>query len=215
MRTAEHLKSDVEAELRWEPSVRAEQIGVSIKNGIVELDGHVGSFYEKWGAERAALRVANVKSIASEIIVDFPPTSARSDEDIALAATNQLTWNFAVPDTIKVMVANAWVAVQGTTEWQYQREAAERVVRSLRGVKGVSNEIQLKPKLSAAGVKAKIEGALKRDAQIDSDRITVETLGDSITLRGTVHSWREREQAEHAAFDAPGVASVSNLIEIN
>jgi osmotically-inducible protein OsmY len=116
MKTAEQLKSDVEQELRWEPSVQAAQIGVSVKNGVVELDGHVGSFYEKWAAERAALRVANVKSIASEIVVDLSSTSARTDEDIALAVTNQLDWNFSLPDTIKVKVADGWVFLQGSTE---------------------------------------------------------------------------------------------------
>jgi osmotically-inducible protein OsmY len=200
--------------LRWEPSVHAEQIGVSVKNGVVELDGHVGSFYEKWGAERAALRVANVKSIASEITVDLSSTSARTDEDIARAATNQLTWNYSVPDTIKVKVADGWVSLHGSAEWQYQREEAARVIRPLLGVKGISNEIQLKPKVSAMGVKDKIEEALKRDAQIDSDNITVEAAGNIVTLRGSVHSWRERQDAEHAAFAAPGVASVANLIEI-
>jgi osmotically-inducible protein OsmY len=214
MKTAEQLKSDVEQELRWEPGVQAEQIGVSVKNGVVELDGHVGSFYEKWVAERAALRVANVKSIASEIVVDLSSTSARTDEDIALAVTNQLDWNFSLPDTIKVKVAKGWVFLQGSTEWQYQREEAERVVMPLHGVKGITNEINIQPKVSATGVKAKIEDALKRDAQIDSDKITVEAVGSVVTLRGRVHSWREHEDAEHAAFDAPGVASVVNLIEI-
>jgi osmotically-inducible protein OsmY len=214
MKTAEQLKSDVEQELRWEPSVQAAQIGVSVKNGVVELDGHVGSFYEKWAGERAALRVANVKSIASEIVVDLSSTSARTDEDIALAVTNQLDWNFSLPDTIKVKVADGWVFLQGSTEWQYQREEAEGVVRRLLGVKGITNEINIKPKVSATGVKAKIEDALKRDAQIDSDNITVEAAGNIVTLRGRVHSWREHQDAEHAAFDAPGVASVVNLIEI-
>jgi osmotically-inducible protein OsmY len=214
MNTAEKIKNDVEEELRWEPSVHAEQIGVSVKNGVVELDGHVGSMYEKWGAERAALRVSNVKAIASEIIVDLPATSARSDEDIARAAANQLTWNSLVPEDIKVTVAAGWVTLDGPAEWHYQRGEAERVIRRLRGVKGISNEINLVPKLSANGVKVKIEDALKRDAQIDSDKITVETLGNTITLRGKVRSWREREGAEHAAYDAPGVASVKNLIEV-
>jgi osmotically-inducible protein OsmY len=214
MKTAEELKNDVEQELRWEPSVQAEQIGVSVKNGVVELDGHVGSFFEKWGAESAALRVANVKSIASEIIVDLSSANARADGDIAIAAANQLNWNFTIPDTIKVMVTNGWVTLQGAAEWQYQRQEAERAVRPLRGVKGIINEIQLKPKMSVTGVKHKIEEALKRDAQIDSDHITVEANGNTVTLRGTVHSWRESQDAEHAAYDAPGVAGVTNLIEI-
>jgi osmotically-inducible protein OsmY len=215
MRTAEQLKTDVEQELRWEPSVKAEQIGVSVRNGVVELDGHVASFYEKWGAEQAALRVANVKSIASEITVDLSSTSARTDADIALAATNNLNWNYSVPETVKVKVADGWVTLSGTTEWQYQREEAARVIRSLLGVKGVANDIELKPTVSAAGVKDKIEDALKRDAQIDANKISVEAAGNIVTLRGSVPSWRERRDAEFAAFNAPGVASVSNLFEIS
>jgi osmotically-inducible protein OsmY len=215
MKTAEVLRNDVEQELRWEPSVCAEKIGVSVNNGVVELDGHVGSWYEKWAAERAALRVVNVTSIASEIIVDLPLTSERTDEDIARAANNNLTWNLQVPDTIKVKVDHGWVTLQGVAEWQFQREEAERVVRSLHGVKAVVNQIELKPKVSAAGVKIKIENALKRDAQIDSGNITVEAAGSIVTLRGHVHSWTERQDAEHAAFGAPGVASVANLITIS
>jgi osmotically-inducible protein OsmY len=209
------LKNDVEQELRWEPSVCADKIGVSVNKGVVELDGHVGSFYEKWAAERAALRVFNVTAVASEIVVDLPFESKRSDEDIALAASNQLTWNFQTPKTIKAMVANGWVTLTGTAEWQYQRVEAERVVRSLLGVKNVVNEIVLTPKATAVEVKLKIENAFKRDAQIDSDKISVEAVGNMVTLRGKVHSWTEREDAEYAAFAAPGVASVSNLIEVN
>jgi osmotically-inducible protein OsmY len=215
MKTAETVKNDVEQELRWDPSVCAEKIGVSVNNGVVELDGHVGSLYEKWAAERAALRVVNVTSVASEIIVDLPFDSVRTDEDIARAVSNHLAWNFQVPDTIKVRVADGWVTLLGTVDWQYQREEAERVVRSLNGVKAVVNEIELKPKVSATGVKIKIENALKRDAQIEAENITVEAIGNTITLRGRVHSWRERNDAENAAFGAPGVASVANLLTIN
>src|SRR5665213_3119588 len=113
MKTAETVKNDVEQELRWDPSVCAEKIGVSVNNGVVELDGHVGSLYEKWAAERAALRVGSVASVASEIVVDLPFGSERTDEDLALAISNHLTWNFQVPGTIKAMVANGWVTLQG------------------------------------------------------------------------------------------------------
>ena len=214
MRTAEAIKEDVEQKLRWEPSVCATKIGVSVNNGVVELDGHVGSLYEKWAAERAALRVVNVTSVASEIIVDLPFESERTDEDIASAAGNILIWNFLVPDTIKATVSEGWVTLVGTAEWQFQKEEAARAIRSLRGVISVVNEVELKPTVSAAGVKIKIEDALKRDAQIESKDITVETSGTMVTLRGRVHSWRERNDAEHAAFAAPGVSGVSNLITI-
>jgi osmotically-inducible protein OsmY len=214
MKTAEMIKTDVEQELRWEPSVCATKIGVSVNGGVVELDGHVGSVYEKWAAERAALRVANVTAIASEIIVDLPFESERTDEDIASAATSHFTWNYLVPDTIKLTVSKGRVTLQGNAEWHYQKEEAERVVRSLRGVKFVMNDIVLKPTASAAGVKIKIEDALKRDAVIEAKNVTVETSGNAVTLTGHVHSWKEREDAEYAAFAAPGVSSVSNLLTI-
>jgi len=214
MKTAEMIKTDVEQELRWEPSVCATKIGVSVNAGVVELDGHVGSVYEKWAAERAALRVANVTAVASEIIVDLPFESERTDEDIASAASSHFTWNHLVPDTIKLTVSKGRVTLLGNAEWHYQKEEAERVVRSLRGVKFVMNDIVLKPTASAAGVKIKIEDALKRDAVIEAKNVTVETSGNAVTLTGHVHSWKEREDAEYAAFAAPGVSSVSNLLTI-
>lgn len=212
MKTSEQLKNDVEQELRFDPSVRAEQIGVSIKNGVVELDGHVGSFCEKWAAERDALRVANVTSVASEIKVDG--TSERTDEDIAKAATDHLGWNYLAPKTVKVQVTDGRVTLKGAVERRYQKDEAERVVRPLLGVKAVINEIELKPSVSAADVKAKIEDALKRDARLDAESISVETLGSTVTLRGKVQSWSEREKAERTAFWAPGVAKVDNYIRI-
>ena len=213
-RSAEQLQTDVEQELRWEPSVRSEQIGVSVRNGVIELDGHVSSFYEKWGAERAALRVANASAIASEIIVDIPVGDVRSDEDIAVAATNQMEWNSLIPDTVKLKVSDGWVSISGTVEWQYQRDEAQRIFGSLLGVKGVSNEIHLKPKLSALDITVKIEDALRRDAQLDWQRITVQAIGSAVTLRGNVHSCMQYQEAEHVAFRSPGVSSVTKLLEI-
>ena len=193
----------------------ATKIGVSVNNGVVELDGHVGSLFEKWAAERAALRVADVTSVASEIIVDLPFESERTDEDIASAAANHLNWNSQVPATVKISVSNGWITLQGTAEWQFQKEEAARSVRSLRGVKAVSNDIALKPTVSPEGLKVTIEEALKRDAQIEAKDITVETSGALVILRGHVHSWREHDDAEHAAFSAPGVGSVSNLLTVS
>jgi len=215
MNTASVMQNDVEQELRWEPSVHAEKIGVSVNMGVVELDGHVGSYYEKWAAEQAALRVVNVSSVASEIIVDLPSERVRTDEDIASAASSHFSWNILVPKTIKLQVAKGYVTLSGTAEWQFQREEAERIVRSLNGVTDVSNNIELKPTVSANGVKSKIEEALLRDAQIEAKDVTVETLGNIVTLRGHVHSWRESQDAQHAAFGAPGVTSVVNLLTVS
>jgi osmotically-inducible protein OsmY len=208
------LKQDVEMELRWEPSVKAERIGVSVKNGVVELDGHVDSFYEKWAAERAAERVTSVKGVASEIKVDLPSSATRTDEDIARTALLHLEWNYSVPDTVKVKVTDGWVTLEGTTDWQYQKEAAEDAIRPLKGVKGVVNQITVKPRVSASDIKAKIEEALKRNAATDAGKIRVEASGGAVTLRGQVKSWTERVAAEHAAWAAPGVTKVDNQILI-
>ena len=201
--------------MRWTPSIRAEQIGVSVKSGVVELDGHVDSYYEKWAAERAAMRVSNAKAVASEIKVELPSSATRTDEDIARTAMNHLEWNSSVPNTVKVQVTEGCVILKGTTEWQYQREEAERAVRPLKGVKWVSNEITVTPKLKAVDVKVKIENALKRNAETDAKHITVETSDGNVTLRGYVSSWSEREEAEHAAWAAPGVTKVDDLILIS
>lgn len=213
-RTAEQLQIDVEQELRWEPSVHSEQIGVSVRNGVVELDGHVSSFYEKWGAERAALRVSNAAAIASEIIVDIPLGDVRTDEDIAVNGNNQMEWNSLIPETVKLKVSDGWVTISGTAEWQFQRDEAQRIFGSLLGVKGVSNEIQLNPKLTATDIRVQLEDALRRDAQIDWQNITVQANGGAVILRGKVHSWMQYQEAEHVAFRSPGVSSVTNLLEI-
>ena len=215
MKNDEQLRSDVEQELRWEPSVRAEQIGVSVKNGVVQLDGNVDNYFEKWGAERAAMRVVNTKAMASEIKIDMPSSAVRSDSDIALAAKNNLEWNYSVPATVKVKVADGCVTLTGAAEWQYQKEEAERVVRPLRGVKWVSNEITVTPTLNAVDVKTRIESALKRNAETDAKQITVETSSGKVTLRGSGKSWSEREEAQHAAWAAPGVTNVEDLITIS
>jgi len=214
MKSDAQLKSDVEAELQWEPSVHAEQIGVSAKTGVVELDGQVGSYYEKWAAERAALRVSSVKAVASEIKVELSSSATRTDEDIARVAKNHLDWDYSVPDTVKVKVTDGWVSLEGTADWQYQREEAERVVRPLMGVKGVFNAIAVTPRASAIDVKAKIEDALKRSAETDAKHIKVDTSDGKVALRGTVSSWAEREEAERAAWAAPGVTRVEDLITV-
>lgn len=215
MKNDAQLKSDVEQELRWDPSVNASRIGVSVKDGVVELDGHVDHYYDKWAAERAAMRVFNVKAVASEIQVDLPSSENRTDEDIALTATTYLEWDTMVPKTVKVQVTNGWITLHGTAEWHYQKEEAERTVRPIIGVKGVLNEVTVMPKVSGIDVKMKIEDAFRRNAQIDANRITVETLDGTVTLRGNVRSWAEREEAEHVAWAAPGVTMVDDQLNVS
>ena len=215
MNTDKELQRAVEQELLWEPSVHAEHIGVSVNNGIVQLDGQVKGYHEKWAAERATMRVANVKAVASELKVELPSSDTRTDADIARAALHHLEWNVLVPKTVKVQVTNGWLTLQGEVEWQFQKGEAERAVRSYKGVKGVVNEIKVKSSVSASGVKKQIEEAFKRNAEIDAGHITVEAINGTVTLRGNVSSWAEREEAERVSWAAPGVSNVKDLITIS
>ena len=209
------LKRNVESELNWEPSVNAAEIGVAVKDSIVTLTGHVQSYWQKIAAERAASRVSGAKAVVNELEIRLPSSSERTDEDIARAAVNALTWSISVPaDRIKVKVSKGWITLEGTVEWQYQKAVAEKAVRDLVGVKGVVNLVDVKPRASTVEVKAAIEAALKRSAEVDASHIKVEADGDKVTLRGTVRSRSEREEAERAAWRSPGVRSVDNRIAV-
>jgi osmotically-inducible protein OsmY len=170
-----NLQHDVEEELLWDPRVHAEEIGVTVKDEIVQLDGHVSSLYEKWAAESAALRVNNVKAVANEIKVEVLDSDKRSDADIAGAAVTQLEWSCAIPDTVKVKVSNGWVTFEGTVNAPYQKDEAEKVLHALKGVKGIVNEIRLAPIVNVGVVKTEILDAFTRNAGIDPKTIQVET----------------------------------------
>jgi len=215
MKTDTQLQKDVLAELNWEPSVNAAQIGVEVKDGIVTLAGHVNSYPEKEHAEKAAQRVAGVMALTVELEVKLPGPSARTDVDIARAAENVLVWMTYVPkDAIKVMVENGQVTLSGDVDWQYQRQGALDAVRYLMGVRGVHDHIQLKPKVSLSAVKGDIEAALHRRAKEDAKKINVAIDGTDVTLSGHVHSWSERELAKHTAWGTPGVRNVVDNITI-
>ena len=213
IRTDEEIQKDVLAELKWDAQVQPNEIGVAVKDGVVTLTGWVDSYLKKWAAEDAAHRISGVRAVANEIEVKL--ATERTDVDIAAAVVRALEWDSSVPaDRVKVTVSKGWVTLRGEVEWQYQKEDAERIVRRLSGVKGVSNLITIKPSVTPLELKEKIEDALVRNAEIDADRITVEVQGGKAILKGTVRSWAEREAAERAAWSAPGITSVDNRIRL-
>ena len=215
-RNDEQIQKDVLAELKWDARVAPNEIGVAVKDGIVTLTGMVDSFAKKWAAEEAAHRVRGVKAVANDIKVKLPASSERTDDDIARAVVHGLEWDAFIPiDRLDVTVSKGWVTLKGDVEWQYQKQDAERVVRRIQGVKGVSNLITVKPGVLPTELKQKIEEALIRSAKTDAQRIVVETQGSKVILKGTVRSWAEREEAERVAWNAPGVTEVDNRIVIS
>jgi osmotically-inducible protein OsmY len=216
MKTDLQLQRDVLDELKFEPSIREAEIGIAAKGGVVTLTGFVDSYAEKFAAERTAERVGGVKAVADEIKVKLPGTHQRSDTDIAHAVVNALRWDIQVPDDrLKATVEEGWIALEGDVEWQYQKWAAEGAVRNLTGVKGVTNLIAVKPKnASTHEVGQKIKDSMRRHAERDADRITIDAKDGRVTLRGSVSSFAERKDAEHAAWQAQGVTSVDDQIAV-
>ena len=216
MKTDTELQHSVMEELAWEPAVDAAEIGVSAESGIVMLSGTVKSLPQKWAAEKAAQRVSGVKAVTDEIVVKLPGDGEQTDTEIARAAANALDWNASVPrGRVTLIVSHGWITLEGTVQFHYERVAAEYAVRGITGVKGVTNLITVKPPhASPEDIQQRIERAFERAADIDARTISVETKDGKVILRGTVDSWKEREEAEFAAWAAPGVTHVENQIAV-
>jgi osmotically-inducible protein OsmY len=216
MRSDSDIRRDVEDELRWDPNLDATDIAVSVNNGVVTLTGFVHSYSERYQAEADTKRVAGVLGLANDLGVHLPNIDERPDPEIARDAIARIKDELPYAwEKTRVLVKNGWVTLEGEVEWNYQRERAEEAVRRVRGVKGMTNSIQVKPHVAPREIRRKIEEALRRAAEIDASRITVETSGSEVILRGNVRSWAERQEAERAAWWAPGVTKVDNRIIVS
>lgn len=215
MKSDNEIERDIREELNWDPDLDATDIAVSVKNGVVTLTGFVKSYLDRYEAETAAKRVAGVVAVANDIEVRLPNVDERPDPNIARDAVASLKSQLPFSsETIKVIVKNGWVTLEGQVEWQYQKNAAESAVRRIKGVKGVTNSIVLKPRAEPSEIKSKIMDAFKRNAEVDANRIQVEANGSEVILKGTVRSWAEREEAERIAWSAPGVTRVEDRIVV-
>jgi osmotically-inducible protein OsmY len=215
MRADSEIERDVKEELKWNPDLDATDIGVSVHKGVVTLTGFVKSYFDRLEAETAAKRVAGVGGVANDIEVRLPNFDERPDPEIARDAVSAVKTQLPLSsEHIKVVVKNGQVTLEGEVEWQYQKQVAENAVRRIKGVKNVVNTIRLKPSVKPTEVKTKIVDALRRNAEVDANRIQVETHGGEVILKGTVRSWIEREEAERVAWSAAGVTKVEDRIVV-
>jgi osmotically-inducible protein OsmY len=216
MKSDSEIERDVRDELKWDPDLDASDIAVSVKDGVVTLAGFTKSYTDRLEAELAAKRVAGVRAVANDIEVRLPAIDQRPDPDIACDAVSALKAELPIShDRIKVIVKDGWVTLEGAVEWQYQKTTAENAVRKVKGVKGVTNVVTVKPKVQPSELQHKIMEAFKRNAEVDANRITVEANGSEVILKGTVRSWIERVEAERVAWSAPGVTKVEDRIVVS
>jgi osmotically-inducible protein OsmY len=216
MRSDSEIERDVREELKWDPDLDASDIAVSVKDGVVTLAGFTPSYADRLEAEAAAKRVAGVLAVANDIEVRLPAIDQRPDPDIARDAVAALKAELPISyDRIKLTAKDGWITLEGAVEWQYQKTTAENAVRRVKGVKGVTNVVTVKPKVEPSELQRKIMEAFKRNAEVDANRITVEANGSEVILKGTVRSWIEREEAERVAWSAPGVTRVEDRIVVS
>ena len=209
------IQQDVVGQLRWSPFLRASDIGVTVKNGIVTLAGTVGSYSQKLEAEKAAKKVTGVRAIAEDIQIGVSPTNPKPDSEIAESVLNTLKWHTVIPQqNIQVKVEDGTVTLEGEVEWGYQRNSVSNAVASLSGVTAVNNSLVVKPKATVADVKAQITRALQRTATVDAEKITVDVNGTKVILHGLVRSFAEKEDAEEAAWNAPGITSIESYLSV-
>jgi len=216
MNSDETIHNNVLDELEFDPEINTAAIGVTVHDGVVTLTGHVPTYAQKFAAERAAKRVKGVRALAQELEVRLDGAVRVDDEEIARRVANIMSWSVLQPkNDVKVRVQDGWVTLHGEVQWAYQREDAERAIRRLEGVKGVSNAITLSSQVKAQDVSAAIHRALTRNAEVDANAIHVAVDGGKVTLTGKVHAWNERSAAEYAAWASPGVSQVFDYISIS
>ena len=210
------LHEDVLEELAFDPSIDERKIGIGVKDGVVTLSGTVPSYAQKLEAERIVKRISGVHGIVEQLKIDLPSMHRRNDADLATAAVDALRWNASVPkDAVFVKVENGWITLSGTVDWQYQREAARLAIASLVGVAGITNSLELRGRVSVGDIKTEIKKSFVRHSESDAEGIAVETHDGTVTLRGPVHSWMERDDATLAAYSVPGVTNVKNLLTVS